>query len=204
MKHASLTLIALLALGGGHALADPQHYSGYGYDDYGYVDEYDSYDRYSQDRYRTSYRGDCRNIQKQNTITGAVLGGIAGGVIGNEVAARGVRTEGRVLGALVGAVTGSQIGRQNVDCDPVRYGPDRVYQTGYRDGAYRYDTSNDWRHDDLYGGRNDNSEVGHSPENMQDCQTVMRITTLPDGREIHEPVLACRDMQYGPWSVRND
>jgi hypothetical protein len=31
----------------------------------------------------------------------------------------------------------------------------------------------------------------------------MRVTTFPDGREIHEPVLVCRQAHYGDWTIQD-
>ncbi len=196
MKHAALSLIAISVAAGGTALADPYRNDGYRYDDYRYEQPRDSY---------SAYRSNCHDIRDDNRMLGAIIGGVAGGVIGDNVAARGVRTEGRVLGAIVGAVTGSQIGQRNVNCEPERYGPAAAYQTGFSQETYRYEDSDGWSHtNDLYGANSGRYDSGQVKESMQECQTVTRITKLPDGREIHEPTLACRDMQYGPWTVPND
>ena len=141
-------------------------------------------------------------------MIGAVVGGVAGGLLGNGVAARGVREEGRILGAVVGAVAGSEVGRRNVDCNTAYYGPSEppVYDATYRyedrlpppQDHRRRNVVNEWpaRDDDLYGASDDAA--------IRQCQTVSRVTYLPDGREIHEPATACREMQYGDWDVESE
>lgn len=172
-----------------------------------------------------SYTKKCKSIRKENQIAGAVIGGVAGGLLGNEAAARGVEEEGRILGALVGAIAGSEIGKRQSDCEPEFIQPYNTYETSYQPGVYRRDepltSSQHLRNypqepydygyisgapedDALYGGDyGDYSNINKDASKRQ-CQTVTRITYLPDGREIHEPTLACREMQYGPWSVEPD
>jgi hypothetical protein len=51
--------------------------------------------------------------------------------------------------------------------------------------------------DDLYGGPGYQS----SGPAAEECERVMQVTKLPDGREIHEPVTVCRQAYYGDWNV---
>ncbi|MEM6625925.1 MAG: hypothetical protein AAGB25_04540 [Pseudomonadota bacterium] len=62
---------------------------------------------------------------------------------------------------------------------------------------------NDAKTDDyhLYG----NNYEGYGSDRYEpaavECETVKRITRLPDGSELHEPVRACRKAYYGDWSL---
>ena len=162
----------------------------------------------------SSARENCNNVRDENGVAGAVLGGVAGGVLGNSVAGRGVREEGRILGALVGAIAGAGIAREANGCDDVDYigYDDRRYSDDrYYDGAYRYEQRNDRygyhtssrSDDDLYGRSHDYRYPAQDDTIVQ-CQEVTRVTYLPDGREIHEPTQACREMHYGDWDVADD
>ncbi len=207
MKYTAIALTLISVAGMGAAQAEPwrngQYRNGYTSD---------------------GYLSNCKDVRKERQILGGVLGGVAGGLLGDNVAARGVQEEGRILGALVGAVAGSQIGRKQVDCDSVHIVQNQPrYQTGYQDGAYRYPENDPYEprypqqtsevygyqgnpvDENLYGGTDDRyPEDNYSDVAQRQCESVKRITYLPDGREIHEPTLACRDMQYGPWSVDQD
>ncbi len=119
---------------------------------------------------------------------------------------------GAIIGGLIGAVAGSEVGKKNVNC---RTYHDSIPLHGYRgDPSIAPPTRQPWpeqtrsypvsqpttaprsvrtypapprsqtefpdygRSDDLYGGR-------------QQCETLTRVTRLPDGREIREQVQDC-------------
>jgi hypothetical protein len=50
-------------------------------------------------------------------------------------------------------------------------------------------------------GRDYGYPVSSGTPVARDCQTVTRITRLPDGSEIREPITACREASYGSWQV---
>ena len=117
---------------------------------------------------------------------------------------------GAVIGGLVGAVAGSQVGKSSVKCNTYH---SSVNTSGYRgDPSIAAPTRQPWtstqtqsypvsqpttttrtvrtipaptqptqvyRNDDLRGGR-------------QSCETLTRVTRLPDGREIREQVQDCQ------------
>ena len=156
----------------------------------------------------------CRQAREGRTATGAVIGGVIGGLIGNGVAADGVRGEGTAVGAVLGSTIGGSIGNSTAECGGAP-------ATGYQQTGYTYQEYNTapysesygglgsnepyteeyrWE-DDLYGGPS--SEPSYSGPAAEECERVMRVTTLPDGREIHEPIEVCREAHYGEWSPRN-
>ena len=110
---------------------------------------------------------------------------------------------GVIIGGLLGAVAGSEVGRQNSDCQPYHDSIHRNYQyapgvappsrhapaitqseTIYRAGearqirSYPARSEEVYREEDLYGG-------------LETCETLTRVTRLPDGREIREQVQDC-------------
>jgi hypothetical protein len=131
------------------------------------------------------------------------------------VAADGAREEGTAVGAVAGSLLGGSIGHSTASCaESAGY-----YQTGgapYYGGplgsappaypAPSYPSSPDYGaepsyryEDELYGGP---ELKGGSGPAAEECQRVMRVTELPDGREIHEPITVCREAHYGEWNVQ--
>lgn len=190
------------------AAASAQGYYGSGYGGYGYS-EYDA----------------CDNVRGGRQAAGALVGGIIGGLIGNGVAADNASDSGTAVGAVLGAVAGGAIAGNSVECsyddhaDRGGYGyasyPSQDYRSHRRaapyrtSGGYGYGDDRGYRpirDEDLYGdpayGGGYTSSRSSSPA-ARECETVYRITKLPDGKEIHEPVEACREAYYGDWGVRN-
>ena len=159
-----------------------------------------------------AYSDNCEDIQNENRVIGALIGGVAGSLLGNEIAARGVRTEGRWLGGVVGALAGSEIGRRNVDCDTTYIGPaDGYYDAGYSDTSYRYPGKRphhqnhepEYRYDErgLIEDHQNRARASYGDDSARQCQEVVRVTYLPDGREVQETTTACRPLHYGDWSL---
>lgn len=163
-------------------------------------------------RFRRGFRGGFRGgFNRRNDNSGRVAAGA-------------------VIGGLVGAVAGSQIGKSNVKCnnyhdsvstrgyrgDPSIAPPtrqawpsttqSRTYPVSQPTTVYRTTQPTTttrtvrtypapapqpqpvYRNDDLYGGR-------------EACETLTRVTRLPDGREIREQVQDCD--QGDVWYERN-
>jgi hypothetical protein len=71
------------------------------------------------------------------------------------------------------------------------YGYQGYGNQGYDRGGY-----------DSYGTRYASNTYGSgSSYGQQQCETVYRVTLLPDGRELREPVQACREPVYTDWRV---
>lgn len=204
--------------------------AGYGYGSGGYGSGGYGSASYGSAGYGTTALGSgyrssaCSGVRSDRQAAGAVVGGLIGGLIGNGVAADGVRTEGSALGAVLGAAIGAGVAG-DVDCGDAghAYGHGGGYQTtGYGSDtgqAYGYGASDD----SLYGGPSTGygSDKAYRPPATQrhtggygygygqpaspaarECEVVYQVTTLPDGREIHTPVEACREAHYGDWGVR--
>lgn len=194
--------------------AEPSYAYDYGYaqpaPSYGYVEP--SYS-YATPAPQATYAAatPCRQVRSGRTATGAIIGGVVGGLLGNGVAADKNRDEGTAVGAALGSVIGGSIGNQSADCAAAApagyyqtgYSPDPAYSSGPYSGgleSYPSEPSSSWENE-LYGGPEDSSS--YSGPAAEECQSVMRVTALPDGREIHEPVEVCREAYYGDWDVRD-
>lgn len=170
----------------------------------------------------TGYTENCQRIQRDQQVGGALIGGVLGGLAGYGLAGNpGVEEEGALLGAVVGAVAGSQFGKSGTNCNP------RVYGGNARTIAHKPPSRyNDYARAplgdrDLRGAP---APYRHAPTTTypapttsypaptsgqpvpaaKECEEVKRVTRLPDGREIHEPVTACREAYYGDWGVAHD
>lgn len=173
----------------------------------------------------------CQRLRQENQTAGLILGGILGGVLGSNVAARGHRSDGTALGAVVGGLAGSAIGGGS-DCRAAQYGnyPTAGYPVNtYPDlaGAPVYDSypqPDYYPPTDSYDPYDDRARGDQKPRYKEErrlaardrysyrdnddyagreCDSAVRITRLPDGSEIREPVEACRDRYYGDWRVRD-
>jgi hypothetical protein len=147
----------------------------------------------------------CSQARTGRTATGAVVGAVVGGLLGSGVSGNGAREEGTAVGAVTGALLGGSIGNSTAKCDQGGY-----YQTGGLVGgplgqpapAYpSYPSQPEYYpyEDELYGGPGYES----SGPAAEECERVMQVTQLPDGREIHEPVTVCRQAYYGDWNVED-
>lgn len=160
-----------------------------------------------------AYSDGCGDLRQKRAAAGAVIGGLIGGVIGSSAAADGVRGEGGALGAAVGAALGGAIGNEAVDCRDIPKRPEGVYDIGYQNTPYIEDVYEERGlvgapparriEDPRYDQRryDDGPASGDYDFASRQCQKVYRITILPDGTEIREPVEACRDAYYGDWDV---
>ncbi|MGD2132102.1 MAG: glycine zipper 2TM domain-containing protein [Maricaulaceae bacterium] len=198
---------------GGYGLADPGPSYGYAPPSYGYGAPSGGVTYVNE----TQYAGaGCQQVRSGRTASGAVIGGIIGGLMGNGIAADGNRDEGTAVGAVLGSVVGGSIGSSSADCASA---PAQVYQSTYPSApapyygggapAQQYPYQSE---PELYGGPDyeyrdygyeEPYEDSYSGPAARECERVMRVTPLPDGREIHEPVEVCREAYYGDWSTKN-
>ncbi len=161
----------------------------------------------------------CPEVRSGRTATGAVIGGVLGGLLGSGVAANGAREEGTAVGALVGAGLGGSIGHSTSNCNNSA----GYYQAGYTPppgviggplGAPSYPSQGYppqqgyGYENDLYGGPGyepgyDDYTGSSGAYAGEECERTTRITRMPDGSEINEPVTVCRQANYDGWSVQN-
>jgi hypothetical protein len=212
-KSVRLSVVGLAAAAGATlvpAAASAQGYYGSSYNAYGSGSAY-------------GYQDPCRDVRQGRQAAGAVIGGVLGGLLGAGVAADNAQDEGAALGAVLGAVAGASAGGRSVDCgvplphsgvSTVGYG-----STSYGSGAYGHSGSGysgagqygqghygsrGYSPAPVYsghGGYDPRYQDGYGDRAATQCETVYRITRLPDGREIREPVEACREAYYGDWDV---
>ncbi len=183
----------------------------YGQPDYGYSSPSHGYTPAPTYNYSTApsatYAAStpCAQVRSGRTATGAVIGGVVGGLLGNGVAADKNREEGTAVGAALGSVIGGSLARSSADCASSA----GYYQTGYAPPAPAYPSQPSYGYsepsysyeDELYGGPS--APGSSSGPAAEECERVMRVTALPDGREIHEPVTVCRQAHFGDWSVQD-
>lgn len=158
-----------------------------------------------------------RGTRDEGTAIGALLGAAIGAGIGGK--STNCDTSSSFLGQSYGQNYGqgygySQFGHDAHGYDPYgynSYGSGSVLAggPGYRGYDYgpRYvgHPAPNPRDRNLNRGwtdyRNDGFASGYGTGPAQ-CETVTRITRLPDGRELREPVQACREPVYTDWEVR--
>ena len=119
---------------------------------------------------------------------------------------------GAVIGGLLGAVAGSEVGKNNIKCRPYH---DSINTRGYRgDPSIAPPTRQPWPEQTRSYPVSQQNTVNRSPlsypdpspsqqtqwpeygtdqlyGNPQPCETLTRVTRLPDGREIREQVQNC-------------
>lgn len=188
--------------------------------------------RYGQRHYNSACDQVKGERQAAGAVIGGLLGAAIGnGVAADNTREEGTAL-GAVLGAAIGAGIGNdsadckdfdQHGYYRDDSwrqvsEP--YGKDYRYgNDGLRGGPYTH-PQRDWRHDRYgygqqgYGkgyGRHHRHGDRHNPYRVYDdhdrvaarqCETVWRTVYLPDGREVREPVRACREAEYGDWHLQ--
>jgi hypothetical protein len=170
----------------------------------------------------------CNDVRGDRQAAGAVIGGLLGAAIGNSAAADNTKSEGTALGAVLGAAIGAGVSGDSAECDDPYarhagvYGQREPNDPYWRQtGAQRYPQRDIYPNRDLRGGRNDDwryrsdtrgyghDQHGQAPYRVyredefagRQCETVWRTIRLPDGREIREPVRACREAIYGDWEI---
>ncbi|MBI1339214.1 glycine zipper 2TM domain-containing protein [bacterium] len=180
--------------------------------------------------YRDVCRDIRGDKQVAGAVLGGVVGGLLGNGVAARNAKDEGAVLGALVGALAGSEIGR--GDVNCNAQEFGYGnrdyayaptyPDYggrgygTYQPHYSYGSSDYEYRNPgsfrrtkstgrrdtYRHDDLAGGRH--RDYRYSDDYAgRECADARRITRLPDGREIHEPVEACRYAYYSDWDVRN-
>lgn len=168
----------------------------------------------------------ARNTKEEGAVLGALVGAIAGSQIG-----RGdVDCNPRVYDGYIGdrglpivraddyRYQTTPYGQTPYGYSP--YGQTAYGQTPYGQTPYGYSPGHSYPHPGAYqaarstGRRNKHPHQGLADRDGRDyryeddfagreCADARRITRLPDGREIHEPIEACRYAYYGDWDVRD-
>lgn len=170
-------LMALGALAGTLALAQPAAAQGYGY---GYP---------SATPAQTHAEQTCSDSRNRRMVAGAAIGAIAGAVLGNNMG----DGHNDVLGAVLGGAAGAAVGRQTARCDqPVQQ--HGGYNAPYQSDPYQQD-------DDLYGGPYQPSSYGGGHQGGQNCRWGEVITRDPNGYEMRDRAYMCRDRD-GRWRVQ--
>jgi len=151
----------------------------------------------------------CGAPSSGRTASGAIVGGLVGGLLGSSVSGHGAREEGTAVGVVVGSLIGGAVANDRSKCGPSAsaQGPGGYYQaSGYTyeeaGAAPGYDYEQPYSYEqELYGGPESTPSTYTGPA-AEECQSSWRVTTLPDGTEIREPVDVCREANYGGWTVR--
>jgi len=187
---------------------------------------------YADHRYNTHRSNNvCDEVRSDRQAAGAVIGGLLGAALGNGVAASKNREEGTALGAVLGAAVGAGIGNDSADCAPRFASRHHGHQGWYPASEGLYGGPGDYRaprhtHPDYrYGQRGyqdyGRPDYGYGPQGIyredprayrpyghtappaaRQCETAWQTITLPDGRELREPVRVCREATYGGWEVQ--
>jgi len=140
-------------------------------------------------------------------VSGALVGGLVGGLLGSGVSGHGAREEGTAVGAVLGSAIGGAIASDRSKCNTSGYAQNAggYYQTsGYTyeqpAAAPAYEPPYSYEQE-LYGGPGTTPSTYSGPA-AEECERSWRVTTLPDGTEMREPVDVCREANYGGWTVR--